>query len=333
MMRVVRKLLLILPLALVATWLAASAEEGGERSAFGDLQVRSGTDATEISLEVPNAVVEVDRTQKRPGLSASGQPARVTEPPKRSPTPKAVGTPEAIERPETTPTPPPEATPTKREGRGKGGPKREVQAAALTVNEVHLFFPGVTIPRPRIITVGDRIVQEARLFPDEGGVSMTVVARRPIYYVVSRDSNELVIRVEPGTLLAEEPTTPIAVPAPSGLKVGTKQPSAQGRGAQQQGAAVQGAQLVPQVSMPAMRKGEGLTVDAEHLSTDEEKNEIVAQGHVTIARAGSMLTADEVRINRDTQQGQAKGNVQFTDPQGTIQAADFAGNLEDETGD
>ena len=90
---------------------------------------------------------------------------------------------------------------------------------------------------------------------------------------------------------------------------------------------------MPKVSMPALRKGEGLTVDAEHLSTDEEKNELVAQGHVTIARAGSLLTADEVRINRDTQRAEAKGNVQFTDPQGTIQASGFAGNLEDETGE
>jgi lipopolysaccharide assembly outer membrane protein LptD (OstA) len=328
MMRVVPTLLLLLPLALAATWLAASAEEDGARSPFGDLQVRSETDATEISLEVPKAVVEQDLTQKRPGLSASGQPARVKQPPERAAAPESIGTPEA------TPTPPPEATPTEGKARATPRPKRQSQAGGLTVNEIHLFFPGVTIPRPRLITVDDRIVQEARLFPDEGGVSMTVVARRPIYYVVSRDSGELYIRVEPGTLLAEEPTGPIVERTPTGgLRAGAKAPRARGPGAQQQGTAIQGEQLLPKVTMPSMRKGEGLTVDAEHLSTDEEKNEIVAQGHVTIARAGSMLTADQVRINRDTQRGQATGNVQFTDPQGTIQAADFAGNLEDETGE
>jgi lipopolysaccharide assembly outer membrane protein LptD (OstA) len=327
MMRVVRTLLLLLPLALAATWLAASAEEGGARSPFGDLQVRSETDATEISLEVPKAVVEQDRTQKRAGVSASGQPARVKQPPERAATPEAIGTAEA------TPTPPPEATPTEGKARGTPTPKRQAQPGGLTVNEIHLFFPGVTIPRPRLITVGDRIVQEARLFPDEGGVSMTVVARRPIYYVVSRDNSGLYIRVEAGTLLAEEPTGPIVERTPTGgLRAGTKAPTARGRGAQQ-GTTIQGEQLLPKITMPTMRKGEGLTVDAEHLSTDEQKNEIVAQGHVTIARAGSMLTADQVRINRDTQRGQATGNVQFTDPQGTIQAADFAGNLEDETGE
>ena len=85
--------------------------------------------------------------------------------------------------------------------------------------------------------------------------------------------------------------------------------------------------------MPALKKGEGLTVDAEHLSADEEKNEVVAKGHVTIARAGSLLTADEVRINRDTQNGEARDNVMFTDPQGSIDAESFEGNFEDETGE
>ena len=161
---------------------------------------------------------------------------------------------------------------------------------------------------------------------------MTVVARRPIYYVVSRDGGELHIRVEPGTLLAAEPTGPVVVRTPSEVTGGAKAPKARGpRG--ESTSPIQGEQLVPKVSMPALRKGEGLTVDAEHLSTDEEKNELVAQGHVTIARAGSLLTADEVRINRDTQRAEAKGNVQFTDPQGTIQAGGFAGNLEDETGE
>jgi LPS-assembly protein len=54
---------------------------------------------------------------------------------------------------------------------------------------------------------------------------------------------------------------------------------------------------------------------------------------VTIARASSLLTADEVRINRDTQIGEARGNVNLTDPQGSIQADSLKGNFEDETGE
>src|SRR5437773_3599446 len=244
MMRVVLILLLIFTVALAATRLEASPEKGSEPSPFGDLQVRSETDATEISLEVPKAVVEEDRTQKRPGLSASGQPARVTQRPERTPTPEAIRTPQATETPE--------AKPTEVEGRGARGPKRQFQPAALTVNEIHLFFPGMTIPRARLITVDDRIVQEARLFPDEGGVSMTVVARRPIFYVVSRDVRELHIRVEPGTLLAEEPTAPTAERTPSGPRAGMKAPRERGPGGQQR-APIQGEQLLPKVSMPGMR--------------------------------------------------------------------------------
>jgi len=113
---------------------------------------------------------------------------------------------------------------------------------------------------------------------------------------------------------------------------GTRGPRARAPSTGIAGSEVASQPLVPKITMPAMKKGEGLTVDAEHLSADEEKNEIVARGHVTIARASSLLTADEVRINRDTQKADAKGNVQFTDPQGTLQSESFTGNLEDETG-
>ena len=323
--RLRRALLALGLLALASPPLVARAQQAEPRSPFGDLQIRSGADATEIFLELPASLREEDRTQKRPGLSASGQPARVATPAERAAVPEAT--------PEATPTPEEEETPAPSEAKAEGTPTVHVEKrpGALTANEIHLFFPGVTIPRARLITVDDRIIQEARLFPAEGGVSMTVVARRPIYYVVSRAPSELRIRVEPGTLLAAEPTGPLAE-RPSTLAKGARRPQRSRVPGGLPGPGVQGEQLVPKVTMPQMRKGEGLTVDAEQLSADEEKNEIVARGHVTIARASSLLTADEVRINRDTQRAEAKGSVQFTDPQGTIQSDSFAGNLEDETG-
>ncbi|MGH7823314.1 MAG: LPS-assembly protein LptD, partial [Candidatus Binatia bacterium] len=78
--------------------------------------------------------------------------------------------------------------------------------------------------------------------------------------------------------------------------------------------------------------GEGLTVDAANVTYDREANQVVARGRVTIAREGSLLTADEVRIDRGTKIGTATGNVQLSDPQGTIRAERFAVNLDDETG-
>ena len=316
-----RTLLLLATLTFVATGALIRAEEPAEQSPIGDLEIRSAPEGTDISLEVPKALREEDRTERRPGLSASGLPALVATP---EPTPTF--------EPTETPTPEPEETARARESATPGPtptPAPDVRAGGLTVNEVHLFFAGVTIPRARLITVDDRIVQEARLYPDEGGVSMTIVARRPVYYVVYRDRDLLKIRIEPGTLLAEEQPGPIAERSPTGTK--------RGRGGTTRNAgglagSFQGEQLIPKLTMQPLRKGEGLTVDAEHLTADEEKNEIVAEGHVTIARASSLLTADEVRIQRDTQRAQAKGNVQFTDPQGTTQADTFDGNLEDETG-
>jgi LPS-assembly protein len=318
-------LLIAATLVLGAMLRVPRAGNAAEPSPFGDLQIRSEPDGTEISLELRSPLRPEDRTQRRPGLSASGaaaklgvpQPSRAeAEAPQAEETPTLEGLPAEAG---TAPTPQPT-------------PRLRAQPGGLTVTEIHLFFPGATIPRSRMITVDDRIIQEARLFPDEGGVSMTVVARRPIYYVVSRGADELRIHVEPGTLLAAEPTGPAAQRTP--VVPGAAQRRTPRPGTGVAGGALQGAeQLVPKVTMQPMREGEGLTIDAEQLSADEEKNEVVAKGHVTIARGSSLLTADEMRINRDTQMGVANGNVQITDPQGSIQADSLSGNLEDETGE
>jgi LPS-assembly protein len=326
MMRNARVTSLIFVLfALVASPLVALGEPD-ERSPFGDLQIESAERATDISLGLPAAVREEDLTKTRPGLSAAGLPARVRTPRPAEEVPQAAPTPAA--EAEALPTP-------AGEGEEKPVRRRKVQTrpGALTVNEIHLFFPGATLDRPRAVTVGDRIIQETRLFPSEGGVSMTIVVRRPVFYVVSRDSAELRIHVEPGTLLLAEPSgqAPQVATAPPKKPKATR-PRADA-GGEAGGPQLQGQALVPKVTMPSLGKAEGLTVDAEHLSVDQETNEIVAHGHVTIARAGSLLTADEVRINRDTQRAQARGNVQFTDPQGSVQADSFTGNLEDETGE
>ncbi|MGH7896425.1 MAG: LPS-assembly protein LptD, partial [Candidatus Binatia bacterium] len=274
----------------------ASAEKSP--TGFGGLQVQSSPEATEIRIGLSPAAPQQDRTNTRSGRSAAGQAIRVLPP----------------DRPVTTEIPKPIA------------PAVEppiVQPGAITVDEIHLFFPGATLDRPRLITVGDRIVEEARLFPEPGGVGMTVVVRRPVYYTLSRQQGMLRIRVEPATLLLAEPTGPeVAPPAAPARTSGRR---GRDRDLQEETA-------VPKLAIPELQKGEGLTVDAEQLDTDQERNEIVAKGHVTIARASSLLTADQVRINRDTQVAEAIGNVQLTDPQGTIQADSFTGNLEDETG-
>jgi hypothetical protein len=200
------RFLVLLSAALATTGMLRATHAAGAdgQSTFGDLQIQSAPDGTEILLQLRSKVREEDRTQRRPGLSASGSPGRVATPalppaaeetPKVEPTPTPM--PEGAAKPEATPT-------LSRAARAR------MQVGSVTATEIHLFFPGATISRSRMITVDDRIVEEARLFPEEGGVSMTVVARRPIYYVVSHSGDDLNIHVEPATLLAAEPTGPIA---------------------------------------------------------------------------------------------------------------------------
>lgn len=202
----------------------------------------------------------------------------------------------------------------------------------VAVDEVRLFFTGVSLERSRLVSVGDRIVEEARVFAESGGVTMTIVVRRPVRYEIVREGPVLRVRLQPGVLLAEgapEIPRPLpAVPLPQPAAPSGERPSER-----RAPGGLQGQVVAPKLAVPALRAGEGLSVDAEEITYDEERNQIVAKGRVTIARAGSLLTADQVRIDRDTKMAEASGNVQLTDPQGTIRSESFVVNLEDETGE
>lgn len=288
----------------------AAVARAADPAGIGDLQVRSTPDATEIQVAVPLAIEEQDRTARRTGTSASGRPAvlSATEPaPPVTPAPSGAATPSAaVKRP-----------------------------PGVTAEEIRLFFPGLKIERSRLISVGDRIVEEARLFPEGNGVVMTIVVRRPVFYFVSRTPGALQVHVETGVLLAAAPSEVpgAAAPEPAAPRPGPRPFPDRGKSPLDHRKGVEGQLVEPKVEIPKLKSGEGLTVDAENLSVDREKNEVVAKGHVTIARASSLLTADEVRINRETQVAEARGNVELTDLQGSIQADALSGNLEDETGE
>src|SRR5262245_58853615 len=102
--------LLAVTLAVTAMPRTTGAEEAASQSPFGDLQVRSAPESTEITLELRSKVPQEDRAQRRPGLSATGAAARVTAP-ARELAPAAAQTPEA-EAP-----PIPEASPAEGEAR------------------------------------------------------------------------------------------------------------------------------------------------------------------------------------------------------------------------
>ncbi len=211
--------------------------------------------------------------------------------------------------------------------------RTQARPGQVAVDEIRLFFPGISVERSRLVAIGDQIVEEARLFSETGGVTMTVVVRRPVRYTVERQGAILRVHLEPGILLAEgakevAPTPQAPLPVQPALP--SRKRPAPGAGVSGQ---LQGQLAAPKISVPTLRAGEGLSVDAEHITYDEEQNQIVAKGHVTIGRAGSLLTADEVRINRETKIAEAIGNVQLTDPEGTIRSETFHVNLDDETGE
>jgi len=90
-----------------------------------------------------------------------------------------------------------------------------------------------------------------------------------------------------------------------------------------------------QLTAPRTQGGTGeINVTADKLSTSDGSNEIEATGNVEIKRDLTTLKADEVRMNRTTQDVDAKGKVTVDDPEWKIKSADsLQMNMEQETGE
>jgi LPS-assembly protein len=90
-----------------------------------------------------------------------------------------------------------------------------------------------------------------------------------------------------------------------------------------------------QVTSPgAQDPSSEINVTADKLTTGNGANQIEATGNVEIKRGGMTLKADEVRMNRATQDTEAKGNVTVDDPEWKVKSADsIQMNLETETGE
>jgi LPS-assembly protein len=79
---------------------------------------------------------------------------------------------------------------------------------------------------------------------------------------------------------------------------------------------------------------EQINVTADKLSVGDGGTQIEAQGGVEITRQQTTLKADEVRVNRVTQDVEAKGKVSVDDPEWRVRSADSMQlNLEKETGE
>jgi LPS-assembly protein len=91
------------------------------------------------------------------------------------------------------------------------------------------------------------------------------------------------------------------------------------------------AQVAPSGTRP---EGQEITVTADKLSAGNGANKIEASGNVEIRRQQSRLKADEVRVNRETQDVEAKGRVSLDDPEWKLKSAESVQlNLGKETGE
>ena len=80
--------------------------------------------------------------------------------------------------------------------------------------------------------------------------------------------------------------------------------------------------------------GAEINVTADKLSTGDGGGQIEASGNVEIKRQEMRLKADEVRMNRTTQDVEAKGRISVQDPEWKVKSADsIKMNLEKETGE
>ena len=88
------------------------------------------------------------------------------------------------------------------------------------------------------------------------------------------------------------------------------------------------------ISRGAQEPNSEINVTADKLTTGNGSNQIEATGNVEIKRGGMTLKADEVRMNRVTQDTEAKGKVTVDDPEWKVKSADsIQMNLEKETGE
>ena len=77
---------------------------------------------------------------------------------------------------------------------------------------------------------------------------------------------------------------------------------------------------------------ERISAEADTLTYEEERDTLTAKGKVVINYEGGVVTADEVEVDRRTNEVSARGHVVMKDSRGEVQAEAARLNIEDETG-
>ncbi len=87
-----------------------------------------------------------------------------------------------------------------------------------------------------------------------------------------------------------------------------------------------------QVPNPTPTPSQEISIDAKSLSYDQKADVVTARGGVVIRRGTTEVHADEVHVNRHTNEVSARGDVSVTDPEGALFADQVDLNLDEETG-
>jgi LPS-assembly protein len=94
-----------------------------------------------------------------------------------------------------------------------------------------------------------------------------------------------------------------------------------------------GSSVTAQTPSPVNTTEEEITIDAESLGYDQKKDVMNASGNVVIQRGAMELRAEDVQLNRRTNEAEATGDVTLIDPQAAIFADRMEINLDTETGE
>jgi LPS-assembly protein len=163
-------------------------------------------------------------------------------------------------------------------------------------DEIRLGFPGSPPTRAASVIVGDALVSEVRVLPEADGSALVIFVRRRVDYEVWRQEQgaALLVRVRPPPAPVERHARREIIPGPDA--------------------------------------GREVTVDAEAVGYDRQTGVVDARGGVAITRPGMALTADEVRIQPSTYEGEASGDVVLRTDAVTVRGQYMHLNLIDETG-
>lgn len=184
------------------------------------------------------------------------------------------------------------------------------------LGELWLYSRSWKFPRLRSLVTGDQLVRSVNLEREGEGSSIRVRLLRSVTYQVAwiEDHSQLLV-----TFLPKEPSSR----GPSGSTVS-------GGGPKEKGKEYQVTQAAPAA---APEEKEEIKVTADTLVVSEKGDVVEAKGNVVVRRGETIFKAEELKVNRATQQVEAKGNVSVDGPKWRMKADSFRLNLEEETGE